>query len=477
MNYQPSPTGEKFLSDRSFLKIAMGPVGGGKSTLCLFDLLLRAINQEPFNGVRRTKFVVLRNTMQQLLSTCKVIIDQWFVTLANGAMGQWRLTDKVFEMRLSLKDGTTVHSEFCLLAADTPDDVRRLLSLECSAAWVEEAREVDAAVFEGLQGRVARFPNRASGGVTYPGVICSTNPPPMGTFWQEMIANPPENMAVFIQPAALLDDGSINPEAENLQHLDPEYYANLVVGKTRDWIDVYLKNKFGPGGFGQPIFRASFKRDWHVSPTPLLAIPAMANPLIVGMDNGLQAAAVVLQQDARARVNVLSNCYVPFDQTMGVESFLDKLLIPHLTATYATARRESFLFVLDPACFQRSQVNEATIAQAVMARGYRAVRASTNDPEKRQGAVEGLLTRSIDGGPGLLLSSTCTHLADALDWGYRYKKSATGQSTLTIDKTHHSHCAEALEYGCLHFNAQFSQTFTAFQTKAREIKRRSYAYV
>ena len=93
-----------------------------------------------------------------------------------------------------------------------------------------------------------------------------------------------------------------------------------------------------------------------------------------------QAAAVVLQQDARARVNVLSECFVPFDQTMGVESFLDRLLIPHLTSRF-TARRENFLFVLDPACFQRSQVNEATIAQAVQARGFRAMRASTNDPE------------------------------------------------------------------------------------------------
>lgn len=476
MKYVAGPVGEDFLADNHFIKLIMGPVGSGKSTVCLMDLITRALEQEPYQGVRRTKFIILRNTMQQLKSTVKPLIDQWLVTMTNGTMGAWRLTDNTFEMKINLPDDTRVHSEFCLMAADTPDDVRRLLSLEASAAWVEECREVDQAVFEGLQGRVARFPNRAMGGVTYPGVICSTNPPPMGTFWQEMIAKPPSNMAVFIQPAAILEDGSINPETENLENLDPDYYDNLMNGKTQDWVDVYLKNKFGPGGFGQPIFRASFRRDFHVCDTPLKAIPSGTYPLIVGMDNGLQAAAAVLQQDARARVNVLGECFVPFDQTMGVESFLDRLLVPYLNAKFPV-KKENFIFVLDPACFQRSQVNEATIAQAVQARGYQCMRASTNDPEKRIAAVEGLLTRAIDGGPGMLLSSECTYLAEGLDWGYRYKKSSTGVPSLLIDKTHHSHLAEALQYGCLHFNAQFSQTFTAFNTKAREVKRRDYVYV
>jgi hypothetical protein len=444
--------------------------------VALFDLFLRALSQEPYKGVRRTKFIILRNTMQQLMSTVKPLIDTWFVTLTNGTFGQWRLTEKTFELRLNLPDGTHVFSEFCLMAADTSDDVRRLLSLEASAAWVEEAREVDEEVFNGLAGRVARFPNRAAGGVTYPGLIASTNPPAMGTFWADYIQKPPSNAAIFMQPPALLADGAINPDAENLENLDPEYYPNIMEGKSEGWIDVYLRNEFGPGEFGSPVFKASFKRKWHVSEHPLQAIPSVGSPLIVGMDNGLQAAATVMQQDARSRVNVLSICYVPFDQTMGVEAFLDRLLVPHLTSTYAV-RRENYLFVLDPACFQRSQVNEATIAQAVQARGFRAIRASTNDPEKRNSAMEGLLTRAIDGGPGLLIDPRCTHLIDGMDWGYRFKKNASGQGTLTIDKTFHSHQVESAVYSALHFNAQFSQTFTAFNSKAREVKRKAYAYV
>jgi hypothetical protein len=476
LNYTPGPTGSRFLHDDKFIKLICGPVGGGKSTVCLFDLFKRSLEQHEFAGVRRTKFIIMRNTSAQLTATVKPLIDQWFVTLTKGSMGAWALSRNTFEARFKLPDGTQVHSDYVLLAADTPDDVRRLLSVECSGAWVEECREIDPTVFEGLQGRTMRWPNMASGGVRYPGVICSTNPPPMGTYWQELMASPPENMSVFMQPPALLDDGTLNPDAENLENLHPEYYDNLVQGKTEDWIDVYLKNKFGAGGFGQPIFKSTFKTGFHVAAEPLKPVVS-TNPLIVGMDNGLTAAAVAMQMDARGRVNVLAESYVPEGQSMGVETFLDKLLTPHLLAKFPRVKPEQYMFVLDPACFQRSQVNEVTIAQAVSARGYRIMRASTNDPERRIAAVEGLLMRAIDGGPGFLISPECTWLTRALDWGYRNKKQANGVVTAVPEKNHYSHIADALQYGCLHYNLTVNPAAHMNRTKAREIVQKKYSYV
>lgn len=476
INYTPGPTGNAFLQSTKFIKVIMGPVGGGKSTVAFFDLIHRAMNQKPFNNTRRTKFIILRNTMQQLKTTVKPLIDQWCVVMTNNTFGQWRLTDNTYEIHMVLPDKTVLHTEFVMMAADTPDDVRRLLSVECSAAWVEEAREVDSEVFSGLQGRVARFPSRAAGGVTYPGVICSTNPPPVGTFWHKMISEPPENTAVFIQPAALLDDGSINPDAENLQHLDPSYYENLISGKTEDWVNVYLKNQFGAGDMGQPVFRSTFKKSFHVAKNELRAVMQTINPLIVGMDNGLQSAAAVMQQDMRGRVNVLAESYVPEDATMGVETFLDKHLIPLLHNKFPQFRKENIVFVMDPACWQRSQVDEKTIAMAVAARGYATVKAGTNDPERRVQAVEGLLARQIDGEAGLLIDPSCQHLINALEWGYRYKKSASGLTTTTFDKTHHSHMAEGFQYGCLHYNLNIPGHHANTRTQARPVVKRGYAY-
>lgn len=454
LGYKPSPTGSGFLASQAFIKLAMGPVGGGKSTLALMDLLARAVQQKPFKGVRRTKMGILRNTMAQLKSTVKPMMDTWFVTMTDGRMGSWKHTENTFEMRFKLPDNTVVHSEFVLLAADTPDDVRRLLSLELSAGWVEECREVDPEVFAGLQGRVNRYPSRVAGGVTYAGVICSTNPPPLGGFWQKTISAPPEGWEVFIQPPALLDDGSINPDAENLENLAPDYYDNLVSGKTEDWVNVYLKNRFGAGDLGRPIYKGSYKPSFHESTKPLNPILQSLHPLIVGMDNGLQAAAAIGQQDMRGRVNIMAEAYVPEDETMGVETFLDRLLLPLLRSRFPQFPNSQVLFVLDPACFQRSQLDERTIADAVMKRGYRPIKAATNDPERRIQAVEGLLTRAIDGGPGLLIDSNhCPHIIEALTWGHRYKTTKSGLMTTQVDKTHHSHIGDAVQYLALHYNA------------------------
>lgn len=475
--YKASPSAQAFMDARAFGKVIMGPVGGGKSTAALFELLRRAIEQKPFKGVRRTKFIILRNTMQQLKSTVKPLIDQWFVTLTASPLGQWRLTENTFEIKVrNGSDGTTIHTEFVLMAADTPDDVRRLLSMECSAAWVEEAREVDREVLSGLQGRTSRFPNRAAGGVTYPGVICSTNPPPMGGFWHDLISKPPKGWEVFIQPAALLEDGSLNPEADNLANLAPDYYDNLIAGKTEDWIRVYLKNQFGAGDMGQPVFRSSFKKSFHISKTELHAVFGSVNPLIVGCDNGLQAAAVVMQQDMRGRVNLLAEAYVPENETMGFETFLDRILIPKLTSQFPTFPKEKIVFVMDPACWARSQRDEKTLAMSVAARGYATVKASTNDPERRIQAVEGLLTRQIDGGPGLLIDPSCGHIANALEWGFRYKRSPLGLTTTTFDKNHHSHTADSFQYASLHYNMLAPGRGWDTRQKSRQIVKRTYVY-
>jgi hypothetical protein len=471
---EPSNTAKKLFASRANIKLVMGPVGGGKSTMALQELLYRAVDQTPHNNIRRTKFCIVRNTLSQLKQTVKPLIDYWFIERTEGAMGAWKITDNVFEARFKLADGTVVVSDFCMLPADTPDDVQRLLSTEFSAGWVEECREINEEVFAGLRGRTNRFPNQESGGVKYPGVIGSTNPPPVDTFWHKMLTVEQKGIEVFVQPPALLSDGAINLVAENLNNLAPDYYDNLVVGQTSEWIDVYLRNQFGAGNMGMPVFKSSFKREFHTAKVPLVAVSQSINQLVIGMDNGLQAAAVLGQQDMRGRINVLAECFVPEDVTMGVESFLDKMLLPLLAAQFPQFRRVNILFVLDPACFARSQVNEDTIAQAITRRGFTAVKAATNDPERRVQAVEGLLSRQVDGAAGLLVAPDIRRLLAALEWGYRYKKSS-GQSLLRAEKNHFSHLADAFQYFCLHFNASGAGVKAA-EVKALEVKPSNYWY-
>lgn len=446
----PGPEAERFMQSKKFVDIIMGPVGSGKSTAALFKVLMRALNQPVVNGVRRGRCIILRNTTAQLNDTIKPLIDQWFVDAAQNQMGAWKLTEKKFRMAFTLADNSRVDCELWLMAADNPDDVRRLLSVEASWAWVEEARELHEDVFSGLQGRVGRYPSKAMGGVVDACVLASTNPPPIGGFWHKVISEPPEGWGVFVQPPALLDDLSLNPEREN-SNLPEEYYDRLIGGKTEEWINVYLKNQFGIGNAGQPVYKTSFKRSFHVAKEELIPLKTKTYPLVVGMDNGLTAAAALLQQDTRGRVLMLDECYVPKGETMGVERFLDSKLIPLLRNKYFAC---DVVFVLDPACFQRSQINEKTIAQLVQNRGYRVQKAVTNDPDKRIGAVEQLLVRQTDGQGHFLISPHCTWAIEGFEFGYRYPPKRDGSAnTEAPQKNHHSHFHDALQYAALHYNA------------------------
>ena len=78
-------------------------MGGGKSTVCIMDLLARAVAgaaQRP----AADQVAIVRNTSGQLMSTVKPLIDEWLVSMPtqeHGApLGTWRLTPPVtFEIR------------------------------------------------------------------------------------------------------------------------------------------------------------------------------------------------------------------------------------------------------------------------------------------------------------------------------------------------------------------------------------------
>lgn len=478
LGYTPGPTGQRLLESNKFGKLICGPVGSGKSTVALLDLLRRSVQQQPFSGLRHTKHLVLRNTTAQLKSTVKPIVTTWFETLVERRMGHWKLTDQIFEARFKLPDNTIVLSEYMLMAADTPEDVRRLLSLEVSDAWIEEGREVDEDVVAGITGRVNRFPPRITGGVTQPGVVVSTNAPPIGGYWHRTMTEPPENWEIFMQPPALLEDGALNPEAENLENLAPDYYDNIVQGKSAEWVNVYLKNKFGQGDSGKPVYRESFRKPFHVRSglRPVL----QSSPLVIGSDNGLTAGCAFMQQDPRGRINVLNEAFVPEGQTMGYESFLDRILIPKLVAEYPGFRRENIIFAVDPACFQRSQIDEKTIAAAIQQRGFRTWRPGTNDPERRIQSVEGLLARAVDGGPGFVFDAEkCPHSIHTMEWGYRWKKKPEGIVSTEVEKNFYSHQGDGIQYGAMFFNthgtAQPGQPFYG-RAPARKVVAASYVY-
>lgn len=355
--------------------------------------------------------------------------------------------------------------EVIFLALDRPEDVKKLLSLELTGIWINEAREVSKAIVDGATMRVGRYPSMRHGGPTWYGVIADTNAPEEDHWWpilegsspipdyipkeERLMLQRPENWDFFIQPAGMVEqlDGEgktvtgyeTNQDAENIQNLTPSYYKNQIAGKTKGWIDVYIMNRLGSIAEGRPVY-ASYNDEVHVAKEPL---EAAENVVIeVGIDFGLTPSAVFGQRLPTGRWLILREI-VTYD--MGTARFAELLMAE--CAHYFPGH--TFNFTGDPAGDFRAQTDETTPFEILRAKGVVARPASTNDPVMRIEAVDGILTRMVDGMPGMLLDPSCTVVRAGFRGGYRYKRMAVaGEARYQDkpDKNKYSHPHDAFQY-------------------------------
>lgn len=229
VRYDAPPTLSRFLDSDAFVRVVMGPVGSGKSSACVLEILRRAMEQAPGpDGLRRTRFVVVRNTYPELRDTTRKTFEHW----VPPDLGTWNAQEFSFHMRF--KD---VDCEVLFRALDRGADVKKLLSLELTGCYFNELREIAKDIFDGMQGRVGRYPSAAQGGATWFGVWADTNPWHKGHWGSELFASPPEGFELYRQP------GGLSPDAENVSHLPAGYYERLCRGKSKEWVDVYVHAK------------------------------------------------------------------------------------------------------------------------------------------------------------------------------------------------------------------------------------------
>jgi len=141
---------------------------------------------------------------------------------------------------------------------DKPDDIKKLLSLEVTGGWLNEAREIPKAVMDMLIGRLGRYPSKREGGASWYGLIMDTNPPDSDHWWYTLFEENdiPHNFALFKQPSGMSD------EAENRENLPGPYYENMIAGKTQEWINVYVHGNYGFITTGKPVY-PEYQDDVH----------------------------------------------------------------------------------------------------------------------------------------------------------------------------------------------------------------------
>ena len=437
----PPTVGEFMLSDK-FYRVILGPVGSGKSTGCCIEIMRRAQEQMPgADKVRRTRFAIVRNTYGQLKDTTLKTWQDWFRADEFGDVNQQNMTQTITR---TLPDGTSFETEILFRALDKPQDIKKLLSLELTGAWVNEVREVPKGIVDGLGDRVGRFPARKDGGCTWRGVIGDTNMPD-DDHWLYRLAEEefPTEWQFFKQPGGLTEVNTeffVNPKAENIGNLEPDYYLTRMSGKRPDYIRVYYCAQYGFVKEGKPVY-PEYVDNVHCASEVLEPVHGL--PIYVGIDFGLTPAALFGQRLPIGR-------WIWFDELvtedMGAVRF-GQLLASELRGKYAGYDFEIFG---DPAGEARAQTDEKTPFQILQALGIPARPAPSNDFTLRREAVAGQMSRlAMDGKPGFLISPKCKVARKGMAGGYRYKRlQVSGDERFEDkpDKNKYSHPCEAGQY-------------------------------
>jgi len=436
LRYTPPRTVRDFMLDHeNMVRVIVGPLGSGKSMGCIMELLRRAREQAPDRaGMRKTRFAIVRNTAQQLRQTVLADINEHL-----GPIVKFFVTDSTVQIRVPLPDGTFMHSDWMLIPLDTPQDVRRLLSLQLTGAWINEVREVPFDIISGLLGRLGRYPSALRGGPTWFGLIADTNPWDTDSPYHDaLVLNPVKRWKLYHQPSG------IGPDAENIPNLPDNYYENLVTGRNEDWVNVHVESQWGTSNAGQAVFRRSFKADRHVVDKEVLVNPM--RPLMLAFDFGRTPSCLITQTDVLGRLLIFEEIVT---EDMGLYMMVKERVLPRLQ-TYPYAGRRIFA-ICDPAGNQKSSLSEENAFDALKNCGLMAYAASTNDIDPRLRAVEKMLREDVQGTPAIqIYRQGCPTLIMALGNKYRYKKKKDGQLEETPEKLHPwSDVADCLQYACL----------------------------
>jgi hypothetical protein len=415
----------------------MGPFSSGKSTGCVIEIIRLAHAQAPGpDGIRRTRWVVVRNSYRQLLDTTIKTFHDWFPP---KVFGEWRVTDHSY----FITKFPGVHIEIMFRALDRPDQVSNLLSLEVTGAWFNEVREIPKTIIEAMDSRIGRYPSKRDGGPTWHGMIMDTNPPDEDSYIYNIFEKKrPDDWQMFKQPSGL------SVHAENTKNIPVKnYYQNLAKGKDEMYIRIYIHGQYGYLVSGKPVFQ-SFRDNVHVAPHVLE--PMKGIDILIGMDFGLQPAIVLGQITPLGQLLILDELV---SDGMGCKQFCENQLLPLLRQKYFGMNVMGFG---DFSGNNRSQNDETTAYDILHSPeiGLTNIEpCSTVAITPRVGAVENFLNKMYAGEPSFVLSPNCHFLRKAMNGAYHYDKDpkSSGEEYRPMPvKNFASHISDALEYLCLY---------------------------
>lgn len=461
--YAASPTLAAFHNSKAFVRGVKGPIGSGKSVGCCLEIFIRAKQQHPsIDGIRRTRWAVVRNTGPELeTTTIKTWLD-WFPESIFGKLNR----KPPITHKFCIED---IEMEIIFLALDRPDDVKKLLSLELTGVFFNETRFIHKDIVDAATGRVGRYPAKkekpddvpAEQWPTWYGVIMDTNPPDDDHWWyQAAEVETPEGWEFFSQPSGTA------PDAENIDNLPRGYYQRIMAGKTKEWINVFVHGKYGTIQDGKPVYGAAYRDEVHcvmdLKPIPMLI-------LHVGLDFGNTPAAIIEQMTPTGQWRALEEMV---GDDIALVDFA-KLLKTKLATEYVG--HEYFLYG-DPSGSFKDQ-HQKTAFDIFRSVGLIVRPAPSNKIKVRTEGVVSRLNRMVNGQPGFIINGKkCPTLRKGFNGGYRYKRlnvAGTDRYMEEPEKNQYSHVHDAHQYVTLSTGEYQNITRMSRQSPARTVINKS----
>ena len=425
INYHPSPTFKRFHRDNSLVRGIMGPLGSGKSTGCCYELMKRIIAHPPSKKDKTSYSIalVVRNTYRELKDTT---VRTWLNLFPERYFGRFIFSEMVHQIRLK-----GIKADVLFRALDRPQDEAKLLSMEVTFVFVNEAREIDYRLIQMLPRRL-RYPPQANYPDYWRGIIMDTNPPDTDHWWFKLFEEQkPTGFKLFKQPSGIAKN------AENLLNLPKGYYTTQMAGASAEWLKIYRDGEYGFVSSARPVY-SEYQDQLHCQKITPLAKTAV----IVGLDFGRTPAAIFTQRDSHGRWLVLAEI-TTWD--LGIIEF-GKLILATVEQEFAGYE---IYYIGDPAGNQKSVIDSNTVYTSLAAGGINARPAFTNSPLLRKEVLRRKLAkRPVE----FLIDPRCQVLRKGLIGGYCYKRMPVGGKELYFDKpvkNKYSHPVEALEYALL----------------------------
>jgi hypothetical protein len=498
VNYVPSPTGVKFHNSHADIRIVLGNVGSGKSTMMIIELIKMAMLQRPDkNNERTTKWVIVRETYPQLLETTYASFKLWLKPnnttrrYTQSAPMKIKWTDK-------LADGTRMNAEFIFMAVAKPEDYENLKSLELTGGFINECGVMDKEIVSAVYSRCGRYPAPVdaideNNPITRVSLIMDTNPPEEDSWVQKIEENTPMGWAFFRQPGAVIRDPSedcgyrLNPKGENFKYIGigpKRYYLDRISTMTPEQVKVLFEGEYGVTSSGKAVYKRQWDHDYHIAKTGLRAIKGL--PIILGWDWGKGGESCIIGQVVKSgQLRILQEFY---GDNIGLREFAEDFVRPYLEEHFGPKTLEEgekpwqILSIGDPAGLsshglaEKSRnyfhvLNDETVG--VFRDWFTTAPAPSNHIELRLNAVRYFLTKKTNTGlPLFQIDKGNKLLIKGFNQSYEYeRKQVTGRAQYkdVPCKSAESHPHDALQYLCLFAHPDYEQLkkHTEFVTRTQ----------